>query len=170
MYRFDSGRWLDIWRRAPDIPVRLQARTWSCGAAALVNAGFGLGRKFSERRVRKLAGTTEDSGTDEVGLMNAARMLGLTATPTSSVDAASAWALVRSNVLGGKKCLLCIDNWGHWVTAIGISGDRIVVFDPTNSTRNVQENGCHSLSRRDLLRRWRHKAAEEPFYSIAIGR
>ena len=149
--------------------MRLQQKDWSCGPAALVNAVQALGKHVSERRVRKLAGTTE-GGTDEHGLMAAARSLGFSASPSSSADAAAAWALVRSNVLGGRPSILCIDGWGHWVTAVGIVGERVIVFDPTETVRNVQENGTHSFSRRELLRRWRHRTEEEPFYAVAIGR
>lgn len=150
--------------------MRRQEKVWSCGPAALVNAAQALGKRVSEARIRRLAGTTEAAGTDEHGLIAAARELRLSASPSSSADAAAAWALVRSGILGGRPSLLCIDGWGHWVTAVGIVGDRVLVFDPSNGVRNMLENGTRSLSRRELLRRWRHKTAEEPYYAIAIGR
>jgi len=149
--------------------MRSQLKSYSCGAAALVNAGRALGKKFSEGKVRKLAGTTED-GTDEVGLIAAARGLGLSATPNWTSDRNAAWSFVRANVLDGRPCLVCIDNWGHWATVIGIVGDRVLLMDPSNSKRNMDELGVHSMSRTELLKRWKHRTQEEPFYAIAVGK
>lgn len=150
--------------------MRTQLRDWSCGAAALVNASLTLGKTVSEGKVRKLAGTTREDGTDERGIIDAARALGLTATPSSSSDSTAAWAVVRANLLDGRPCLLCIDNWGHWVTAIGIVGERVIIADPAETVRNSRENGIHVLRKTKLLKRWRHKAEETPYFSIAIGR
>lgn len=150
--------------------MRYQDLSYSCGPAALVNAIRCFGRRVAERRVRGLASCTEDSGTDEDGLIAAARELGYTAASHWSADQTAAWSFVRANVLDGKPCLLCIDSWGHWVTVIGIVGDHVLVADPANTKRNGSENGVHSLSRRDLLARWRCPGEDEPFYAIAIGR
>ncbi len=144
-------------------------RGWSCGPASLVNACRALGKRVAEGRIRALAGTTQD-GTDEHGLVRAARGVGLTATPGPTADQNAAWAFVRANVLDGRPTLLCIDSWGHWVTVIGLVGDRVIVIDPSNSKKNARENGVMSLSRTDLLKRWRHPRAEEPFYALAIGK
>jgi ABC-type bacteriocin/lantibiotic exporter with double-glycine peptidase domain len=149
--------------------MRYQMRGWSCGPASLVNACRALGFRVAEGRIRALSGTTEE-GSDEYDLIPAARELGLTATPHHSADQAAAWAFVRANVMDGRPCLLCIDQWNHWVTVVGIVGDRVLVVDPANTKKNASENGIHSLSRPDLLRRWRHKGTEEPFYAFAVGK
>lgn len=149
--------------------MRLQDLPWSCGPAALVNAARALGKKISERKIRGRAGTTQAEGTDEFGLIAAARELGFSAVQNYSVDGQAAWAFVRANILDGRPCLLCIDLWDHWVTAIGLIGDRVIVVDPSNATTNRREQGVHCLTRKNLLKRWRHRTAEEPFYSIALG-
>lgn len=144
-------------------------RTWSCGPASLVNACRALGFRVSEGRIRALAGSTED-GTGETELISTARSLGLTAAPYHGGDRAAAWAFVRSNVADGRPCLLCIDQWQHWVTVIGVIGDRVLLFDPANTKKNGSENGIQPLSRPDLLGRWRCRSEVEPFYAIAVGR
>lgn len=149
--------------------MRYQARQWSCGPAAIVNAARALGIRVAEGRVRALAGTTED-GTDEDELIAAIRGISLKATPHHSADQSAAWAFVRANVLDGRPCVICIDQWRHWVTVIGIVGDRIILCDPIDTKKNASENGIYSLSRPDLLRRWRHPSDEEPFYAIAISK
>ena len=150
--------------------AKLQQFPWSCGAASVVNACRALGRRVAEGRVRSLAGSSEAEGTDEVGLIQAVRGLGLKATPHHSSDAATAWAFIRSNVQDGRPCLLCIDQWQHWVCVIGVMGDRVIVIDPANTKANMAENGTHSLSRRDLHKRWRCKDEQEPFYAITVGK
>lgn len=134
-----------------------------------MNAIRAMGRRVAEGRIRKLAGTTQD-GTDEHGLIAAARSLGFTAVSHWSADQTAAWAFVRANVLDGRPCLVCIDSWGHWVTVVGIIGDHVLVADPANTQKNMGENGIHSLSRRDLLKRWRCQSESEPFYAIAVGK
>lgn len=134
-----------------------------------MNAARALGIRVAEGRIRALAGTTED-GTDEDELIAAARGIGLKATAHHSADQSAAWAFVRANVLDGRPCVLCIDQWRHWVTVIGIVGDRVLLCDPNDTKKNASENGIYSLSRPDLLRRWRHPSDEEPFYAIAISK
>lgn len=149
--------------------MRYQQQTWSCGPAALRNALRTLGKNVSEAQVRKVCGT-DQTGTDEVGLMAGARELGFVAVPNHTRDVHTAWAFVRSNVLDGRPCILCMDSWGHWVTVIGIVGERVILIDPARTTKNMQENGVHPLRCRDLQRRWKNPREEEPFYAIAIGR
>ncbi len=149
--------------------MRFQNLPWSCGPAALVNAFRALGSKIAELKVRRAAGCSEEHGADEFGLMAAARELGFSAVPNTSHDVASAWAFVRANVMDGRPCLLCIDSWGHWVTAVGTVGDRLLIADPSNGKRNMYENGVHPFRRQALARRWRHSRVDDPFYAIAIG-
>lgn len=150
--------------------MRYQEFSWSCGPAALVNAARVLGKRISEKRARSLASATEADGADEDDLIAAARALGLTATEHHSADQAAAWAFVRSNVLEGRPCMICVDSWGHWVTVIAIVGDRVILADSANTKKNMTENGIEPLTRPSLLGRWRCPAEEEPFYAIAVGR
>lgn len=149
--------------------MRYQDLDFSCGPAALVNAIRVFGRRVAERRVRALAGCSED-GTDEFELIEATRSLGYTATSHWSADQSAAWAFVRSNAMDGKPCMLCMDSWGHWVTIVGIIGDHVLLVDSTDTKKNRSENGIYPLSRRDLLKRWRCPREDEPFYAIAVGR
>lgn len=150
--------------------MRFQMREWSCGPSALVNAIRAVGRRVAEGRIRKLAGTTQKLGTDETGLITATRELGYTAVSHSSADQTAAWAFIRANVLDGRPCLVCIDSWGHWVTVIGIVGDHVLLIDPARTKKNIAENGVHSLSRRDIFKRWRCPTEDEPYFAIAIGK
>lgn len=149
--------------------MRYQEHPWSCGPAALRCAGIVLGEKVSERTIRAKAGSDED-GTDELELIQAARDLGWTATPHHSADKAAAWAFVRASLLDGKPALLCLDQWNHWVCVIGIVGDKVLYFDPANTKKNMDECGITVTSRTSLSKRWRCPREQEPFYAIAIGK
>jgi hypothetical protein len=98
------------------------------------------------------------------------RGLGLTATPHSSADVATAWAFVRSNAMEGRPTLICIDQWRHWVAVIGAVGNLVIIADPIDTKSNRAENGIHALSRPRLLRRWRCRDEQQPFYAIAMGK
>lgn len=149
--------------------MRYQGLEWSCGPASVVNACRTLGLRVSESRVRSLAGASA-GGTDEQQLISAIRSLGLTASEYQGSDMAAAWAFVRSNLMDGKPQLLCIDQWKHWVCAIGMVGQSVIVFDPDRTVKNSRENGVVPMTRRILQRRWRCRNEQEPFYAIAVGR
>jgi ABC-type bacteriocin/lantibiotic exporter with double-glycine peptidase domain len=149
--------------------MRYQEKSWSCGAASLANACRALGKRVSERRMRALCGTTEN-GTDETELIQAARALGLTATEFKGSDKGAAWAYVRAQLLEGRPSLLCVEQWQHWITAIGIVGDKVIVVDPANTVRNTAENGVWTMNRNELGKTWRSRDPQEPFYVLTIGK
>lgn len=149
--------------------MRYQECSWSCGAAAFVNACRALGRRVSERRARSLCGTTEQ-GTDEAELIAAARELGLTATEFKGSDKGAAWAYVRAQLLEGHPSLLCVDQWQHWITAIGIIGDKVILIDSANTVKNTAENGVWTMNRNELGKRWRSRDPLEPFYVLTLGK
>lgn len=149
--------------------MRYQATEWSCGPAAVVNACQALGVRASESRVRRLA-ESDPTGTDEAQLIRAIRGLGLKATSWGGMDGPAAWAFVRSNVAEGRPCLVCIDQWRHWVAVVASVGSRVIVADSNRTKRNLAENGVHSLSRPGLIRRWRCRNEQEAFYAIAISK
>lgn len=109
-------------------------------------------------------------GTDEAQLIRAVRELGFKATPHEGSDGPAAWAFVRSNVAEGRPCLLCIDGWRHWAAVVGSMGNRVIAVDSARTTRNLAENGVHSLSRPGLIRRWRCRSERNAFYAIAVSR
>lgn len=135
----------------------------------MVNACQALGARVSESRVRGLAESGPD-GTDEVQLTRAVRALGLKVTAWDGMSGPTAWAFVRSNVAEGRPCLLCVDQWRHWVAVVASVGGRVIVADSVRTKRNLAENGVHALSRPALIRRWRCRNEREAFYALAISK
>ena len=69
--------------------------------------------------------------------------------------------------------ILCVDNWGHWVTVAGACGDgRYLLQDPDRAAKNVAELGNFWLKPSTILRRWRasKKRPDEGglYYGIAL--
>lgn len=121
--------------------------------------------------MRKLAGGWKGcrNGTDDWQMLEAIRGLGLVAEALLAENRSAAWAFIRSSLSSGRAVVICIDNYQHWVAAIGVCGEQVIVADPSGSQRNMHENGVHSLGRVELLRRWQHRNRGE-HYGIALGR
>lgn len=124
---------------------------------------------MAERSVVPLAGTTEADGTGDDGICEAVRALGCTATPYETAEAKAAWGWLVDSLRVGRPVILCVDDWQHWVTALGMAGDRVVVFDPANTAKNSAENGIFVGGKRELMRRWRGRRSDR-FSGIAVGK
>lgn len=146
-----------------------QEKPWSCGPASLVSACETLGITVSEKRVRELSDADKD-GTDEEQLLQAAEALGLDAEVQHSGDAEESWDALTNAVADGLPCVLCVDQWDHWVTVVGIVGDRVVMLDSSNEAANVDVNGVHFMTKAQLLKRWKHKGVEKSLYAIAFSK
>lgn len=151
--------------------MRYQRRKYACGAAAVVNTLRAFGVRVSEARIRKLAGTDE-TGTSSVGLVTALRAFGLSVQEYSDNNAANSWRWLHGNLIHGRPVIVCVDNWQHWVTAIGSLSDRVVLFDSVVTKRNASECGVHVLASARFMRKWRNGAASAScrYYGVSAGR
>lgn len=105
-----------------------QPGKWECGPFALKHAFLMLGILASEREIGSLAGTTPE-GTDEVQLARAARHYGCELpTRRHTVPGAAREELV-SYLRDGIACLMCVDEWDHWVTAVAEEGGQFILLD-----------------------------------------
>ena len=153
--------------------IKFQLKDYYCGPASLQNALLALGRRQSQDRIATIAGTTEADGTDENGILRTALWAGL-APDQGRFDAGlAAHGWVWSSLTMGRPVLLCVDRWQHWVTAVGVLGQRVVLFDPARYPHNKARNGVFTLPRAKLLKRWaaaRSVRGKGPvYYGIALG-
>lgn len=154
--------------------MKSQQYPWSCGASALRNALYhAFDHRVREGHIRRLAGTTRD-GTDEVGILTAARSLGYSALEHHSESKTASWDWLYGCLSGGKPVILCLDAYQHWATAFGVLGDRVCVFDPSNFKNNRKEGGIHTMKRPKLMHRW-HNARKSildkrRLYAIVVYR
>lgn len=154
--------------------VKFQARPGWCGPAALQNAHAALGSRWGQDFLADLAGTSDDVGTDEDGIMRAALATGLAVGPGAFETESEAWTWLGYALLKGRPVLLCVDRWDHWVVAVGLLGARVVLVDSSNVAYNRHRNGIVVLSRAKLMRRWyagrRVRGRDGPaYYGIEVA-
>lgn len=150
--------------------MRYQRKNYTCGPASLVNAGRALGVRMPKESTLAIeAGASYDLGTDEFGVMSAARANGLTATSHDTYESTVAWAWLTMHLREGRPVICCVMNWKHWVTAVGLLGDRVIYCDPSNVVTNKRENGTIVRSKSEWLKQWKN-SREGRYYGIAVGK
>lgn len=148
--------------------MRYQQTAVSCGACAIVNALKCLGKSVAERNIRAQA-KTDNEGTDENGVCDAVRAMGFSATKYETPDKKAAWGWLADCLRSGKPVIMCVENWHHWVTAIGIIGDTIIIADPGNTVGNKKENGILTFSKSIVIKKWKH-SREGAYFGIAVSK
>ncbi len=96
---------------------RPQWNSFTCGPAALRCALLMYGDKVDGKMLAKLAGTTYD-GTDDWQIDRAARELGFRLRHRMHRYPAEAYADLLATLRDRTPVLLCVDNYGHWITAV----------------------------------------------------
>lgn len=132
-----------------------QPNSWQCGPFALKHGLLALGVFTHEEDLTRLAGSTED-GTDESQLERAARRFGCNLPLVRRRTPDAARRALAAELERGRPVLLCVDQWEHWITAVALHGQDVVVFDSHFATplrvepwaRLEQRLGYHQ-------RRWR---------------
>jgi hypothetical protein len=127
-----------------------QPNDFTCGPFALKHALIALGKLVDENRLARLAGTHWWSGTDELRLARAANAndCDLDLVRRTSPDKArrTLTAYLRRRI----PVLLCVDDWGHWITVVRHESSGFVVLDSNlDPVLNV-------LTWDQLRRRWRY--------------
>lgn len=106
-----------------------QPNSWTCGPFALKHALLAFGVFAREDDLARVAGCTEQHGTDEPGLRRAARAHGVELRVQREREPAAADRALRTWLGRGTPVLLCLDQWEHWVTAVAMDGEHVIVFD-----------------------------------------
>jgi hypothetical protein len=66
-----------------------------------------------------------------------------------------AWHWIHDTLQSGRFIILAVENWEHWVLAMGSAGAAgVTVFDSSNFKKNVYENGTHVWKRKKLMYKW----------------
>lgn len=139
----------------------LQDEKNGCGAAALTNALRAIGQQLPQDAARKLAGTSHEGTTDR-GMVKALRTLGHVPCTLRESNAGVAWVTLRGHLAEGHPVLLAVDDWDHWIVAIGILGDRVILVDSADGSV------VQVLDIANTLLRWQYPGATKGFYGIAV--
>jgi len=105
-----------------------QPAKWECGPFALKHALLMRGVIASEREIARLAGTSPD-GTDEKQLERAAAHYGCQLPTIRKYESDTARDELTAHLRGGNPCLLCINGWDHWVTAVHEEAGQFIILD-----------------------------------------
>lgn len=127
------------------------------------NALSALGFTLGEDTVGEVADTNGD-GTGPAGLKRAARRLGAAVDVISERDGRRAFYTLCGFLGDGQSAVLCWNKGKHWVTAFGLLGDRVLIFDPGAASDNIS-----AFSMRELLEEWT-SGGTQPRYAIAVRR
>jgi hypothetical protein len=106
-----------------------QPNDWTCGPFALKHALVALGRLADEDTISSVANPHWWAGTDEVKLARAARHFDCDLPFIRRTDAARARSTLIRYVDQSLPVLLCVDDWGHWITVVHHQEQRFVILD-----------------------------------------
>ena len=153
--------------------VEYQREDYWCGPATLHNAAYFLRHNSpGQAKIAGICGTTGELSTDEEDMMRGALYMGLVVDPYSSGSAIMFADWLVSTIRCGAVVALCVDDWEHWVLAFGMLGAHILVHDPANWERNVNNSGIRVYSEKGICTRV--KAAKstagdlDNYYGIAL--
>ena len=137
-----------------------QPNDWTCGPFALKHALVALGRLADEDTISSVANPHWWAGTDEVKLARAARHYDCDLPFIRRTDAARAQNTLIRYVDQSLPVLLCVDDWGHWITVVRHDRSGFVVLDSS------MDPVLNILTWSQLNRRWcyldRDYDADEP--------
>ncbi len=105
-----------------------QPNAWQCGPYALKYALLSLAIPSDEAAVTRASGATEQ-GTDERDLDRAARRYGCVLTVDRWLTEEDARVALRDHLARRTPVLLCVDQWNHWIVAVGAEADVVIVLD-----------------------------------------
>jgi hypothetical protein len=106
-----------------------QPNDYTCGPFALKHALVALGRLADETQISEVAHPHWWAGTDEVKLARAARHFDCDLPLIRRTDAERACGSLTRFADQSLPVLLCVDDWGHWITVVGHENGRFVVLD-----------------------------------------
>ena len=152
--------------------MKLQEHPAFCGPAALQAALEIYGYKRSQRYLATLCGTKK-GGNKRGGTTHQGILRGITRCGFSAIERTewpSPGDLLRSTLFTLGPVVLCVDQWEHWITAIGVvPNDKILVWEPGN----YYKSGLLCVHKHKLLKRWKagpktSGVPEGQYYGIVV--
>jgi ABC-type bacteriocin/lantibiotic exporter with double-glycine peptidase domain len=150
-----------------------QETNYSCGAAAIANMLRCYGRKFSERTLRKMAGTNPEGGTSGAQIGEALKKLGYRVKHHFPQGSYRAKRRLKKLLRKGPV-IVSFQNDTHWILALSVFNDAVVFFNSCGCKKHRRENGVDVFSIKDFMATWRGRGLEGAngitgeFYAISI--
>jgi hypothetical protein len=136
--------------------MRLQDSQANCGSVAVKNALCALGIDRSTEECEILCGTTATQGTTPRRMIKGLESIHeLDVAIISETRKEIALLLLQSALRDGRPVIILVDNNEHWISAIGLLGDRIIIADgadyelvTSNNSEGLLTRWCNSSSKR----------------------
>lgn len=140
--------------------MRMQDSQATCGPSALSNALAALGVKRSSAECEVLCKASATNGTNTKAMAKAIQSIDgthLRVLRESRPDVAMLRLLAL--LQRGRPVLLVVDSSSHWVAAVGVLGDRVLVADAADLELVL------SYTPEELATRWRDG---KTFYGVGL--
>ena len=149
--------------------MRIQTRSWNCGPIAILNSLKAIGIKATEKQISSYTGTTKASGTNQFGILSGLTGLNIPATEYNFQDQDEAYEFILQYIKEeGKSIILDFYKGAHWISLVGVIGDRVVVWDSDFGKKNKRENGSYTLDKDQLFKKWSPSEAGD-YYLIVVN-
>jgi len=147
-----------------------QSNRWQCGPFALKHALAIVGHFVDEGSITRAAKTTKE-GTDEKMLKRAAERFDCRLIEIRRFTEAAAFKALKAALVAGKPCMICINQWGHWVTIVGFDAksERFVVID-SEKDPVVRIPAWSELKRRWVYNEYDREGKLKQFYDLYVLR
>ncbi len=145
-----------------------QNNRWQCGPFALKHALAIVGHFVDESSITRAAKTTKD-GTDEKMLRRAAERFDSRLIEIRRFTEAAAFKALKAALTKGSPCMICINQWGHWVTIVGfdVKSERFVVID-SEKDPVVRIPAWSELKRRWVFNEYDREGKLKQFYDLYV--
>ncbi len=128
-----------------------QPDKYRCGPFSLKHALVMLGIFQHEDQISLAAESTWWNGTDETGLVKAARRYKCKLIHFQSSNPDDARRLLNNYLKKRLPCILSVNNWEHWVTVVSYTKGKYVLID------SEMDKVISIKSSNQLLRYWKYK-------------
>ena len=147
-----------------------QSNRWQCGPFALKHALAIVGHFVDEGSITRAARTTRE-GTDEKMLKRAAERFDCRLVEIRRFTEAAAFKALKTALVAGQPCMICINQWGHWVTIVGFDprSERFVVID-SEKDPVVRIPVWSELKRRWVYNEYDREGKLKQFYDLYVLR
>ncbi len=147
-----------------------QSNRWQCGPFALKHAMAIVGLFVDEKAITKAARSTR-GGTDEKMLRRAADRYDCRLQEIRRFNEDSAFKSLTTALAAGRPCLICINQWGHWVTIVGFDArsERFVVID-SEKDPVVRIPAWSELKRRWVFNEYDRDGKLKQYYDLYVLR
>lgn len=144
--------------------MRLQDSQANCGSTAVKNALCALGIDRSTEECELLCGTTATQGTPPHRMIKGLESIHeLDVQVIREKRPEIALLLLRDSLRDGRPAILLVDDAEHWIAAIGLLNERIIVADGADNELVTSNNS------EGTIKRWVNKNSKRtPYYGIRI--